>query len=279
LLSALARQETGDLFGYSVTVVDNDQAETARAAVEACRRDTGLSIRYYLEPEQNIALARNRAVSHASGDLVAFIDDDEFPRSGWLLTLYTALQRYDVDGVLGPVLPHFDAPPPGWVQRGKFYERGRHATGTVLPWTSTRTGNVLLRSRVISDEAVPFDPKLGSGGEDRDFFKRKIDRGYVFVWCDEAAVYEVVPPHRWKRSFMLKRALLRGQNCMSSASYNRLTVPTALIAIPVYAVALPLTLLVGEHVFMKFLIRLCDHVGKCLAFAGIALLKETYVTE
>ena len=51
-------------------------------------------ISYDVEPEQNIALARNRAIGNASGEYVALIDDDEFPDKQWLLTLYEAIDRY-----------------------------------------------------------------------------------------------------------------------------------------------------------------------------------------
>ena len=39
----------------------------------------------------------------------------------------------------------------------------------------------------------------------------KIEQGHYFVWCNEAPVYETVPPERWKKSVILKRALLRGK--------------------------------------------------------------------
>ncbi len=39
---------------------------------------------------------------------MAFIDDDERPPDRWLLTLFKAYEKYGVDGVLGPVKPHFD---------------------------------------------------------------------------------------------------------------------------------------------------------------------------
>jgi glycosyltransferase involved in cell wall biosynthesis len=279
LLTRLGDQATRNLFDYSVTVVDNDRGESARAAVESFARRGVLAIRYCVEPEQNIARARNKAVANAPGDFIAFIDDDEFPRPEWLVTLYEAVERFKAAGVLGPVLPYFDERPPQWVERGRFYERTRHSTGTVLPWTSTRTGNVLFRSAILTGEDTPFKPELGSGGEDRDFFKRKIEEGLTFVWCDEGVVYELVPPHRWKKSFMLRRALLRGQHYVTNASYSRLTVPVAFLAVPLYLVALPFLLVAGEHLFMKYLIKLCDHLGKCLAFAGITVVKETYVTE
>jgi succinoglycan biosynthesis protein ExoM len=278
LLFKLREQNTAGLFDYSVTVVDNDATQSGRRVVES-HADRGLSVSYHIEPEQNIALARNRAVANTNGNFIAFIDDDEFPGPEWLITLFRACKKHDAAGVLGPVLPHFDERPPHWIVRGRFYERPRHATGTVLEWTSTRTGNALIDAAILDRAADPFRAELGSGGEDRDFFKRMIERGHSFVWCNEAAVHEVVPPHRWKKSFMLRRALLRGQHCMTSASYTKLTVPTSLVAIPAYVLALPFLRIAGEHYFMKYLIKLCDHVGKCLAFAGITIVKEKYITE
>src|ERR1051325_8420557 len=87
-----------------------------------------------VEPRQNIALARNMAVANAKGDFIAFIDDDELPGGEWLLTLFSAYQQYGVDGVLGPVKPRFDEPPPKWVVDGRFCERPSYPTGFVIDW-------------------------------------------------------------------------------------------------------------------------------------------------
>ena len=49
---------------------------------------------YAVEPERNIALARNRALSLARGEKLAFIDDDEMASPFWLSTLLAAEKRY-----------------------------------------------------------------------------------------------------------------------------------------------------------------------------------------
>src|SRR4029450_12464401 len=100
-------------------------------------------------PEQNIALARNKALEHEKGEFVAFIDDDEFPIGNWLQTLVTTCDEYSVDGVLGPVKPHFDATPPEWIIRGGFCERPVYETGRVMKWDEGRTGNILFRTSVL----------------------------------------------------------------------------------------------------------------------------------
>src|SRR5580700_7943958 len=79
LLDDLGGQDTGGLFTYSIVVVDNDHLRSAEPVVSVFAAASAIPIRYCEEPRQNIALARNKAVENATGDFVAFIDDDEFP--------------------------------------------------------------------------------------------------------------------------------------------------------------------------------------------------------
>jgi glycosyltransferase involved in cell wall biosynthesis len=263
------------LFSYSVVVVDNDANETAKETVEQFRQTSPIPIAYFNEPQQNIALARNRAVKCATGDFLAFIDDDEHPQATWLLNLFKTLSGSQADGALGPVIPHYETEPPPWVVKGGFYERPSHATGTKLGWREARTGNVLFRRSLFRDEGSLFRKEFGGGGEDRDFFRRMIRKGHVFVWCAEAPVYESVPPERFKRSFMLKRALVRGK----IPHFRPLDYAKSLLAVPLYTLSLPILALLGHHVFMKVLIKDFDHIGRLLALAGIDIVKEKYVTQ
>src|SRR6516225_3331687 len=209
LLGALKKQRTGERFSYSILVVDNDNQESARNAVELFVAESSVPVQYVVEQRQNISLARNRAAASARGEYVAFIDDDEIPPDAWLLTLFSAIEEFQVDGVLGPVKPQFDNAPPRWVIDGKFYERRSYPTGFVIDGAKGRTGNVLLKKQVFDYPDPPFRPEFITG-EDQDFFRRMIEKGHLFIWCDEAVAYEVIPPVRWNRRFMLKRALLRG---------------------------------------------------------------------
>lgn len=277
LLAKLEKQETEDLFNFSVVVVDNDKSESARTIVESFALQSWISVRYDVEPEQNIALARNLALTNAQGNFLALIDDDEFPRRNWLLLLFKALKRYNCDGVLAPVLPLFEQKPPEWVLKGDYFDRPSHPTGHALEWKNTRSGNALLKRELFPKGQAWFDPTFGSGGEDRDFFRRMIEKGCVFIWCNEAAVYETVPPNRWKRTTLLKRALLRGKMALNSTGTGQLSVLKSVIAIVAYATSLPVFAILGQHIFMKYLIKLCDHLGKVLAFFGIDLVKEKYV--
>src|SRR5262249_27980318 len=203
-----------------------------------------------------------------------FIDDDEFPAADWLQTLVAACHNYHSDGVLGPVRPHFESPPPSWVVRGRFCERPEYVTGRKMPWDECRTGNLLFRRQILNGIAEPFAPEFGTGGEDMDFFLRMTSRGRVFVWCNEAVAYETVPPSRCSRSYMLKRALLRGKNILKHPSGVRRVVAVSVAAVPLYLLFLPVTAVLGHHWFMKYSIKLCDHGGRLLAVIGLNPITE-----
>jgi succinoglycan biosynthesis protein ExoM len=276
LLLELAKQETSGLFDYSVVVADNDREQSARRVVEEVAGAMPMRIKYCVEMEQNIALARNKAVTNADGDFIAFIDDDEFPSKDWLLTMLKVCNERGVAGVLAPVRPFFESEPPRWLLKGRFCERPEHASGYVLSWRETRTGNVLFRRDILEGLNEPFRRELGNGGEDQEFFKRMIERGHEFIWCNEAPVYEVVPPERWKRGYMLRRALLRGQN--ERHLVNARAVFTSLIAVPLYTLMLPFLLLAGHHWVMRYLIRLSDHAGRLIGLMGLRPLGTKYLS-
>jgi len=283
LLEGLAELSAGahdKKFTFSSVVVDNDATGSARPVVERFLKERSLPIVYEIEAERSFAHVRNRAVRLAKCDFVAFIDDDEVPVREWLLELLNTWERFSADGVLGPVRPYFDAEPPGWITKGRLCHRPVHQTGTVLEWTQTRTGNVLIKRAIFDREGLQFDPVYSTGGEDVDFFRRAIQAGYRFVWCEEAPVYELVPPERLRKSYFVRRALLQGRISLRYGS-GSLTVGKririgmrSLLAILLYSLATPVMIFGGFHLFMKYLIKLCHHLGRAFAVVGIELVRQ-----
>jgi succinoglycan biosynthesis protein ExoM len=271
-LASLNAQQRGD-FDYSIVVIDNDAARSAQETVAKWARRSPLRIEYAVEPEQNISRARNRAVATSDGDYIAFIDDDESAESEWLFRLYTTCQKFEVDGVLGPVLPKFDGTPPGWLVESGLCMRRSFATGTpLLSSTYMRTGNVLFSRELVRKLDAPFDPRLGrSGGEDADFFERMLRAKRSFVWCDEARVHEHVPADRQTLRYHLRRAIMRGVT--EADRQNLISVGTvkSVLAAVLYAAAIPVLFLVRYALFARYLVRCCDHVAKLLAHCGIRL--------
>ena len=280
LFTALARLEDGGgRLTFSCVVVDNDPAGSARLIVEAFRASTALEVVYAVEPERGFAAVRNRTLDLARGDGIAFIDDDEAPEPTWLVRLLDTLQATGADGVLGPVRPFFPTPPPDWVLRGRLCDRPIHPTGMTMPWDKCRTGNVLFRRAIVTG-GIRFDPAFARGGEDVDFFRRACARGHRFVWCEEAAVYEVVPPERVTKAYFLRRALLQGAISLSYSlggggwGARARVGGVALAALVLYLLALPVLALSGFHRVMKYLIKSAHHLGRLSALCGVQLIQE-----
>jgi glycosyltransferase involved in cell wall biosynthesis len=274
LLDGLRQQETARRFTFSIVVCDNDANQSARPVVDAAAARAKPATVYCAEARRNIALTRNRALEHAGGEYIAFIDDDEFPDADWLRQMLTACEGSGVTGVLGPVRPYFDSTPPPWIVAGRFCERPEHQTGTVMHWSKSRTGNLLFRRSLLQGIREPFRAEFGTGGEDVDFFRRMHLRGAQFIWCNEAITHELVPPARLTRKYLWHRALLRGRNNLKLGHARATGLLKSAIAVPVYSLVLPAALFLGQHVFMKYSIRFCDHLGRLLALLGINPVRE-----
>lgn len=274
LLCALDHQITHGQFSYSVVVADNDSAQSASQVVSEFIASSSIETTYCVEPRQNIALTRNKALEAAKGEFVAFIDDDEIPARDWLCNLFKACNAHSVAGVLGPVKPLFEHAPPRWVQKGNFFDRPTHDTGYRIGMWEARTGNVLFVRSILDGVLEPFRLEFGTAGEDIDFFRRMMEKGDIFIWCNEAIVHELVPPERCTRIYLLRKALLRGSNFLKHPTDRRMNLFKSFVAVPLYGLALPFILCAGQHHFMKYLIKFCDHAGRILTLMRINPVSE-----
>lgn len=280
LLRKISSLETGGLFKLSVVVVDNDAAGPAKAMVAKLRDELGLDLTYGIEPERTIPAARNHALRLARGNYIGIIDDDEFPPHYWLLTLYRAIQTFEVEGALGPVFPYFQTQPPAWLVKSGFCERPVLRTGTLLEWDQTRTGNVLLKKDVFEKHHLDFDLKCKTSGSDKEFFREAMEVGCRFVAVAEAPVFEIVPPERQTKSYYLKRARVQASNerkfrAPHLRGLSKILLPIrSLVALLVYALILPFSYFAGSHAVMKYAEKGVYHLSWLLAMFGIDLARE-----
>jgi glycosyltransferase involved in cell wall biosynthesis len=80
-------------FGFELIVVSGEPLSTLSSA----------AVRNVVEPNRNPATRRNRAVSVASGEILAFIDDDATAEPGWLATAAGYLDEHpEVTALGGP---------------------------------------------------------------------------------------------------------------------------------------------------------------------------------
>jgi succinoglycan biosynthesis protein ExoM len=195
-----------------VIIVDNDPNGSAREPVAAARPEFPWPLSYDIEPQRGISFARNRAVRLAlawEADWIAFLDDDETASPQWLRELLAIQQRYAADVVSGSVVPSYEPGVAEWVVNGRFFERPRHASGTLLECAIT--ANCLISARLLADSAEPFHPAFAlGGGGDTHFFRQAHAKGASIVWADAAIVYERIPASRTTVRWLLQRAYRGG---------------------------------------------------------------------
>jgi glycosyltransferase involved in cell wall biosynthesis len=195
----------------TVIVVDNDRTRPMASLVAALEPGFRWQLRYDCEPVQGIASARNRtlALVPPDADYVAFIDDDEVPEPAWLDELLFVSRRFAAPIVQGPVRPVFEAPPPRWIMRGRFFEQGPYDDGAGLHFAATN--NSLIEVRVIDRLGLRFDRRFDqSGGEDQQFFGRAIAAGHPVATATRALVREWIPADRATLGYLLRRRFRMG---------------------------------------------------------------------
>lgn len=264
-----------------VIVIDNEKTCSAEKVVDEFAKGAKFPFTYDVEPVQNIALTRNRALSYASGDFVAFIDDDEFADRDWLVNHVKTLKEFQADAVCGPVIPVYEEGVPEWIKQGRFFEKKRHQNGALL--TSGATNNALVDRNKITTLGLKFQEKFGlTGGEDTDFFQSLINTGARLVWCDKALVYEHVPKERACGSWLIKRAFRSGQT-FASVMVPQMTFTKKsfwfLKRITYFIlsyVAVPFSVLLGRTMFVRALMQAAKCTGQlasrsCLQYRHYAV--------
>jgi hypothetical protein len=192
-----------------ILVVDNDPD---RSGEPVCAASGVTALRYVHEPVPGIAAARNRALAEAErDDVLVFIDDDERPGPDWLAQLLATFARTGRVGVVGPVVSTFAVALDPWVVAGRFFDRRRLATGSLVEVAATN--NLLLDLHRVRSCGVRFDEAFGlSGGSDTLFVRSLVQVAGPLVWCAEAPVTDVVPPARCTRGWVTRRAFRMGNS-------------------------------------------------------------------
>src|SRR5436309_5885335 len=194
-IEALSKLDYSD---YEVIIVD-DGSTDATAAIVGSYGDHG----FRLIRTENCGLgsARNTGMEAATGEIVAYIDDDAYPDPHWLKFLATTFMSTDHAAVGGPnIPPHGDGPiadcvanaPGGPIHVLISDREAEHIPGC----------NMAFRKAAL--QAIGgFDPQFRVAGDDVDVCWRIQEKGWTLGFSAAAVVW-----HHRRNSI---RAYLRQQ--------------------------------------------------------------------
>jgi glucosyl-dolichyl phosphate glucuronosyltransferase len=192
---------------------------------------------------------RNTGVEEASGDVVAFVDDDAEPEPAWLQELAAGYATAGVLGVGGAIRPRWETRRPGWFPPEFDWVVGCTYTGLredAGPVRNLIGANMSMR-RAVVEELGGFRSDLSKIGsrsrpEDTDFCLRARSRWPAGTWLHRpsAVVHHRVPAERTTVSYFLTRCYNEGRGkaelvaevgasggLESERAYTRKTLPRA----------------------------------------------------
>jgi succinoglycan biosynthesis protein ExoM len=207
-LSKVLIPETCHVF---LTVIDNDEHASAKACVETVCDQLSFEYAYLVEPKQGIPCARNKAVDvslERGFDYLIFIDDDETIEPRWLHELMAFSLSTNPDAVIhGQVIPQLPQNTDESIK--SLFKVGKRYTGESL--TACATDNVLIPMYLFTDLGLRFDESRPlAGGTDTIFFTQASQQGVAIIQCNEAIVYETIPPIRTTLKWLMKRKYRAG---------------------------------------------------------------------
>jgi glycosyltransferase involved in cell wall biosynthesis len=218
---------------WEIMIVDNGCTdETPDLLAATGWRPAGVPVRIVREERLGLSNARNRALMEARGEYLVFVDDDETPDPQWLVAYEQAMRAYSPDALGGRINVLFEhGERPAWLQDDLLGFLGRLDHGEACwltdPSTSFYGGNFAVRLGVFS-EVGDFDAELGrkgrinAGGEDTEFYRRLIARGYKVRWVPEAAIYHRIRADKLRRGYFLelhyRQGLTEGERKRGGAS-------------------------------------------------------------
>jgi len=200
-----------------IFVADNDQErQEGHLIVQALPADYPWPATSSVVEQQGISYNRNRVVSMAlasSPDLVAFLDDDEWPSPDWLNELVRVQKDQDADAVGGPTLSVFPEGTDESYKSNPYYGADLNLTDG-SPCVLHAAGNFLIKTNILEDMSPEiFSPDFArTGGEDLAFFHIIRKSGHRMYWAANAVVYESVPPERMTPQW-IKQRVITVANC------------------------------------------------------------------
>ena len=179
-----------------------------------------------------LAGARNTGVRRATGDVVAFIDDDARAEADWLEAMADAHARPEVLGTGGLVEPSWSEAAPGWLPPELYWVVGCSYRGLPLGAEPVRApiGASMSFERRVLDAAGGFAEELGrlrgvaGSCEDTEMAVRaqRTEPGRVVLHLPRARVAHTVPPERTTWRYLLWRCWTEGR---AKAQLTRLAGP------------------------------------------------------
>lgn len=214
-LESLAASIVPEAVEWEILVVDNNSKDQTRAVVEGFSNRYPGRFRYLFEAHQGKSYALNSGIREASGEILAFLDDDVCVEQTWLHNLTSVLHGGEWAGSGGRILPEPGFSPPRWLALdGPF-----NLLGALCAYSDPGNepaelksppigANMAFRKEVFGRYGLfrtDLGPRPGSEirHEDTEFGQRLMAGGQRLRYVPTAIVYHEIHENRARKEFFL----------------------------------------------------------------------------
>lgn len=222
LAGCLSRLQALAYPALEILVVDNAPTDSATHELVTALAAADPRVRYTTEPRPGLSCARNHGLAHATGEIIAYTDDDVSVDARWVHGLVRGFRRDPRVGcvtglvctaeITSPAEAYFDARAASWSQRlqPRLYDLSDHRLDDALyPYSAGifGTGANFAFRRSVLKQLGGFDERLGvgtptRGGEDLDMFVRLLRAGHTIASEPSAVVWH---HHRADEAALLRQ--------------------------------------------------------------------------
>lgn len=222
-MESLSRQTVGS-GGFEIVLVDSGSPPVVAAAMRRLA-DAAPNARLVRVDASGVSRARNVGARAASGDYVAYIDDDATAAPDWIEQIQTVAAEHQSQPAVigGKVLPEWEAPLPAWWPpslRGvlsiiEYEGAGEYRSGDVPDTLEPYGVNMILR-RDAMFEVGGFEEALGRLGlvlqsdEEVQLAWRLQDAGYSARYDSRIEVRHSIQARRFNPEWLLARLYWQG---------------------------------------------------------------------
>lgn len=207
-----------------LVVVDNNCRDHTRRVVEEAARDSPIPIRSVFEPRQGSNFARNAGIAQSTGEILAFIDDDNTLSPDWLAGVEQASadcgQTKLIAGRILPVFPgHMPGFMPEWIPDTWRPMYGLQDYGPVAvkirpPILPVEMNLIVARDVFrkcgVFGTAVQRSNRGLVSNDGLDFFNRVHASGEECMYHPALLAYHHIPAARAEPNYLLSRAYWQG---------------------------------------------------------------------
>ncbi|MBW4555250.1 MAG: hormogonium polysaccharide biosynthesis glycosyltransferase HpsE [Trichormus sp. ATA11-4-KO1] len=217
LLERLRNQLHTENFSWEIIIVDNNSTDNTAQVVKSYQENwhCPYPLKYCFETQQGAAYARNKAVEVASGKLIGFLDDDNYPAPTWVAAAYTFGEQHPCVGAYGSQIHgELEVEPPENFEKIACFlaitERGTEPHQYKLQMKMLPPGAGLVVRKQAWETTVPKNLVLNHKGREAGLASEDLEAvlhiqlgGWEIWYNPEMHVYHQIPAWRLQKEHLI----------------------------------------------------------------------------